>query len=102
MDTKPIEFLVSETSNRLKRARVIKSDLKAGFPQLKISSSSSKQSDLIKTFSSPLPGVREVDCHNCARYKVRLAELQAKLIELEQERANDQQETQLSNSQLTK
>ena len=102
MDTDLIKLLVSETSNRLERARVIKLDLNAGFPQLPIANSSSQQRDLIETFSSPLPGVHEADCHNCARYKARLAELYAKLIELEQERANDQQEKQLSNGQLTK
>ena len=102
MDTDPIESLLSETSNRLERARVIKSDLKAGFSQVTISKSSSQQRDLFKTFSSPLPGVHEFACKHCARYKLRLAELQAEVTEFEKEPTKAEQETKGSESQSKK
>ena len=92
MEPDPKGRLLKEASKQLERARVADIDLRTGFPQVTISNSSSQQRDLIKTFSSPLPGVHEVDCHNCARYKVRMAELQAKLIERKQgtQKANSQ------------
>ena len=88
MEPDPIGLLLAESSKQLERARVVDIDQRVGFSQLPIASSSSQQSDIFKTFSSLLPGVHEFDCQDCARYKLRLAELQSKLIELEREKAN--------------
>ena len=90
MDPDPIRLLLAKASKRLERARVIEIDLRSGLSQVQITSSSLQQTDIIKTHSSPLPDVHEFVCQNCARYKLRLAELQAKLIGLEQERDNAQ------------
>ena len=95
MDPDPVTKLLVEAHKRLERTGMIEVDLKAGFHQLPITNSSFS-TNLISTFSSPLPGIHAFACPNCARYKLKLAELQARLIELEPERANTQQETQSS------
>ena len=81
MDPDPVERLLTAASKRLERARLIEIGLRAGFRQLTITNSSVRYIDLTKTFSSPLPDVQAFDCQNCARYELRLAELQAKLDE---------------------
>ena len=61
MDPDTIEMLSAKTCKRLERARMIEIDLRAGFPQLPIKSSSLPQTDIIKIFSSPFPDVHEFD-----------------------------------------
>ena len=43
MEPDPIGLLFAEASKQLERARVVNIDLRAGFPQLHIASSSSQQ-----------------------------------------------------------
>ena len=102
MEPDPIKLLLAETSKRQERARVIENDLRAGFHQILITNTPLRSFENINMFSSPLPGVHAVDCPNCARFKLRLAELQAKVIEFEQEPTNAEQETKGSKSQSTK
>ena len=53
MDTNTIEIPLSETNEQLERARVEDIDLRAGFLQLPIASSSTQQLDIIALARRP-------------------------------------------------
>ena len=75
--------LLEEMSERLRQARVIRTDIVSGFYQLPIDNQS-----LSQAFLSPLPDFGEKECIECARHQERVAELERQLAESERGQAN--------------
>ena len=89
MDARQLEEMSEELEERLRRARVVRTDVVSGFFQLPIENQS-----LSQAFLSPWSGLNENECENCARHRDRVAELVKKLEKSEQDRAEAQSQVQ--------
>ena len=86
---------LKEMSERLRQARVIRTDIVSGFYQLPIDNQSISQA-----FSSPLPNLGEKECVECSRHQERVVELERQLAESEQGRAKAKSQAQALQLQL--